>query len=88
VPDGDACLGPWQCGGAPAIDGGAGESATRAARPKPSRNKPLTSRPCPLTQADEIVVLEGGRVVQRGTFDDLMSRPEGQFALLHRTTPR
>ncbi|MGE3275533.1 MAG: thiol reductant ABC exporter subunit CydC [Vicinamibacterales bacterium] len=35
-----------------------------------------------LAAADEIVVLEGGRVVERGGFDALVSRPDGRFRRL------
>ncbi|HET6265504.1 MAG TPA: NHLP family bacteriocin export ABC transporter peptidase/permease/ATPase subunit [Usitatibacter sp.] len=32
--------------------------------------------------ADEILVLEGGRIVERGSHADLMTRPEGRYAAL------
>ena len=34
--------------------------------------------------ADTIVVLEAGRIVQRGTYDELMDQPDGLFHRLAR----
>lgn len=37
-------------------------------------------------QADKIIVLEGGRVAEVGTYSSLMANPSGAFATLHATT--
>lgn len=46
----------------------------------------VTHRPSTMQAADSIAVLDGGRVVQRGTFEELMAQPEGTFALLLRSS--
>ena len=33
--------------------------------------------------ADRIVVLDAGRVIEEGTFDQLMSNPSGHFARMY-----
>jgi len=35
--------------------------------------------------ADEILVLEGGRIVERGTHDELVSRPDSLYSLMWTT---
>lgn len=46
----------------------------------------VTHRPTTMQAADSIAVLDGGRVVQRGTYEELMAQPEGTFALLLRSS--
>ena len=43
----------------------------------------ISHRVSALQHADEIVVLDGGRVTERGTHADLVAR-EGEYARLHR----
>lgn len=43
----------------------------------------LAVRVCPLPQADVIAVMEKGRVVQQGSFKDLMADRSGAFGQLY-----
>jgi ATP-binding cassette subfamily B protein len=38
-----------------------------------------------LTAADRLIVLEKGKVVEQGLHEQLVHRPEGVYAKLHRT---
>ena len=42
----------------------------------------MAQRRSPIRDADQILVLERGRVVQRGRHEQLMTEPEGAYARL------
>ncbi len=45
----------------------------------------VSHRAWTLLEMDRIYVIDGGSVVQRGTYGELMSQPDGRFARLFAT---
>jgi ABC-type multidrug transport system fused ATPase/permease subunit len=62
------------------------DNITQAATMKAVRDLPATRiviahRLSTIRHAHRIIVLDGGRVAENGTFDELMAKRDGQFAL-------
>jgi NHLM bacteriocin system ABC transporter ATP-binding protein len=62
-----------------ALDNQTQEIVTSSTRRLAATRLVIAHRLSTVVHADRIVVLEGGRIVQEGTYDELMGEPEGLF---------